>query len=106
VPQDPEGAEFAVPSKVYNIMAVGRPFVTTARPGSPLAELEASSGAFLCVPPNDRRAFAAAVLKLADDRALRDRLGARGRSFVERHFAKPRVLGAFMARIETLYAGR
>jgi len=106
VPQDPEGAEFAVPSKVYNIMAVGRPFVTTARPGSPLAELEASSGAFLCVPPNDRRAFAAAVLKLADDRALRDRLGARGRSFVERHFAKPRVLGAFMARLDTLYAGR
>lgn len=106
VPQDPEGAEFAVPSKVYNIMAVGRPFVTTARPGSPLAELEASSGAFLCVPPNDRRAFAEAVLRLADDRDLRARLGARGRSFVERHYAKPRVLGDFMTRLETLHAGR
>jgi len=106
VPQDPEGAEFAVPSKVYNIMAVGRPFVTTARPGSPLAELEASSGAFLCVPPNDRRAFAAAVMKLADDRDLRARLGARGRSFVERHYAKPRVLGDFLARLDTLHAGR
>ncbi len=106
VPQDPEGAEFAVPSKVYNIMAVGRPFVTTARPGSPLAELEASSGAFLCVPPNDRRAFAAAVLRLADDRDLRARLGARGRTFVEQHYAKPRVLGDFMTRLETLHAGR
>lgn len=106
VPQDPEGAEFAVPSKVYNIMAVGRPFVTTARPGSPLAELETSSGAFLCVPPNDRRAFAAAVLKLADDRELRGRLGARGRSFVEQHYAKPRVLGDFVTRLETLHAGR
>ncbi len=106
VPQDPEGAEFAVPSKVYNIMAVGRPFVTTARPGSPLAELEASSGAFLCVPPNDRRAFAAAVLKLADDRELRARLGARGRSFVERHYAKPRVLGESTTRLDALHAGR
>src|SRR5262249_37387824 len=34
VPQNPQAACFAVPSKVFNIMAVGRPFVATALPGS------------------------------------------------------------------------
>ena len=31
VPQNPNTAAFAVPSKVFNIMAVGRPFVATAQ---------------------------------------------------------------------------
>src|SRR5207302_3049200 len=36
VPQDPEAADFALPSKVFNIMAAGRPFIATARPGTSL----------------------------------------------------------------------
>jgi colanic acid biosynthesis glycosyl transferase WcaI len=92
VPQDPQGAAFAVPSKVYSIMAAGRPFVSTALPDSPLWRLQAESGAFVCVPPNDAVAMGDAVLALIDDQALRHRLGARGRSFVEQHFSKRSVL--------------
>src|SRR5262249_2813903 len=83
VPQEPDAASFAVPSKAFNIMAAGRPFVATAHPGSLLWRLRHRSGAFLCVPPNDAEAFAAAVLQLADDAALRAELGERGRRFVE-----------------------
>jgi colanic acid biosynthesis glycosyl transferase WcaI len=92
VPQDPQGAAFAVPSKVYSIMAAGRPFVSTALPDSPLWRLQAESGAFVCVPPNDACAMADAVLALIDDETLRLELGARGRSFVEQHFSKQSVL--------------
>lgn len=104
VPQNPEAAAFAVPSKVFNIMAVGRPFVATALPGSLLWQLQQRSGAFLCVPPNQATAFADAVLRLADDEALRHELGRRGRAFVESHYAKPRILGDFLSRLDAISA--
>ncbi|HEX2890286.1 glycosyltransferase [Vineibacter terrae] len=104
VPQDPDTASFAVPSKVFNIMAAGRPFVATAHPGSLLWRLRHRSGAFICVPPNDAVAFADAVVQLADDPELRADLGERGRQFVERHVAKRKVLGDFVTRLDALCA--
>ncbi len=104
VPQDPDAASFAVPSKAFNIMAAGRPFVATAHPGSLLWRLRHRSGAFLCVPPNDAEAFADAVLQLAGDAGLRAELGERGRLFVERHLAKQKVLGDFVTRLDALCA--
>jgi colanic acid biosynthesis glycosyl transferase WcaI len=100
VPQRPDAAAFAVPSKVFNIMAVGRPFVATALPGSVLWRLQRQSGAFLCVPPDDAPSFAEAVIRLADDGRLRQELGRRGREFVEQHYAKPRILGHLMSRLD------
>ena len=87
-------------------MAVGRPFVATALPNSTLWHLQRQSGAFLCVPPNEPRRFAEAVLKLADDAQLRRELGRRGRAFVEQHYAKPLILGALTSRLDALVAGR
>jgi len=104
VPQDPEAAEFAVPSKIFNVMAAGRPFIATARPGSPLWLLQEESGAFLCSPPHDAGAFVAAVLKLADDEPYRRELGIRGRQFVEQNYSKTKVLGEFTTLIDGLHA--
>src|SRR5205807_3918084 len=42
VPQDPLAADSAIPSKIFNIMAVARPFVATANPGSSLWRLKDS----------------------------------------------------------------
>jgi colanic acid biosynthesis glycosyl transferase WcaI len=102
VPQDPQSADFAMPSKVFNIMAAGRPFVATARPGTSLWRLCEESGGFLCVPPNDANAFADAVQRLADDAALRAALGDRGRRFVEKHRSKTIILTRFLSLIEGL----
>jgi colanic acid biosynthesis glycosyl transferase WcaI len=104
VPLDPDAASFVVPSKMFNIMAAGRPFVATARPGSVIARLCQRSGAFLCVPPNDPAAFAEAIVTLADNSALRAELGGQGRQFVERHLAKRKVLGEFVTRLDALCA--
>ncbi len=106
VPQNPEAAAFSVPSKVFNIMAVGRPFIATALPGSTLWQLQRRSGAFLCVPPNEPWRFAEAVLQLADDLQLRRELGRRGRTFVEEHYAKSRILGTFKDCLDAVAAGR
>jgi len=106
VPQNPDAAAFAVPSKVFNIMAVGRPFVATALPGSTLWQLQRRSGAFLCVPPDEPWTFAEAVLQLADDCALRRELGRRGREFVEQHYAKSLILNALMSRLDAVASDR
>jgi colanic acid biosynthesis glycosyl transferase WcaI len=106
VPQRPDAAAFAVPSKVFNIMAVGRPFVATALPDSVLWRLQRQSGAFLCVPPDDPSTFAEAVIRLADDSRLRQELGRRGREFVEAHYAKPRILGHLMDRLDAAVAAK
>jgi len=106
VPQRPDAAAFAVPSKVFNIMAVGRTFVATALPDSVLGRLQRQSGAFLCVPPDDSLRFAEAVIELADNHRLRQELGQRGREFVEQHYAKPQILGHLMSRLDAFSAGR
>jgi colanic acid biosynthesis glycosyl transferase WcaI len=106
VPQRPDAAAFAVPSKVFNIMAVGRPFVATALPDSVLWRLQHQSGAFLCVPPDDPTSFAEAVIRLADDGRLRQELGRRGREFVEAHYAKPRILGHLVDRLDAIVAAK
>ena len=48
VPQDPSGSNYAVPSKIYSILAAGRPFVCTAQPGSGLSDLAQETRAFEC----------------------------------------------------------
>ena len=94
VPQDPEAADFAVPSKIYNIMAAGRPFVATANRGSTLWNLAEKSGAFRCRPPGDAEAFAQEVVKLIDNPDLGGRLGEQGRTYVLKFSAKDHVLGS------------
>lgn len=83
VPQDEAGANFAVPSKIYTLMAAGRPFVGTAAPGSPLDIECQQSGAFLVSRPGDAEDLARQVQRLIDDPALRAELGANGRRYVE-----------------------
>lgn len=102
VPQRADGADFAVPSKIYSILAAGRCLVATALPGSALWRLQAETGAFLCVPPNDPSAFAAAVLRLADDPELRREMGQRGRRHIEEHHARDRLLARLDEFLVTL----
>ncbi|MBC7166780.1 glycosyltransferase family 4 protein [Phenylobacterium sp.] len=85
VPQIASGGDFAVPSKIFSIMAAGRTFVATAQPGSTLAQLAAETGAFVCAPPDDAAAFADAVETLLADPAQRQRAATAGRTYVEAH---------------------
>src|SRR3546814_4839094 len=93
VPQNPEGADFAVPSKVFGIMAAGRTFAATAQPGSTLDLMRRESGGFLCVPPHDTAALAAAAGRLVDDPDLCRALAATGRHSVGQAQAKSRSEG-------------
>ncbi len=99
VPQNPDAADFAMPSKVYGIMAAGRPFVCTALPGSTLWALQEETDALICSPPNDARAFADAVIGLLDHPGRRAAMGARGRTYVEQQAAREAVLARYAASL-------
>jgi glycosyltransferase involved in cell wall biosynthesis len=70
-------AGFIVPSKLYGILASGRPYVAAVDPESEVALLTERHGGGLLVPPEDPEALARGIRRLYDDPALRERLGAR-----------------------------
>ncbi|GGE43306.1 hypothetical protein GCM10011367_17490 [Marinicauda pacifica] len=84
VPQASDGADFAVPSKIFSIMACGRPFIATAHAESPLADLAEQSGSGVVVTPDDPFALADAITSLMKSESTRLNYGANGRRYVER----------------------
>jgi len=83
VPQSPGGANFALPSKIFSIMAAERPYIATAEKGTPLALITARSGAGICVEPGDASSFANSVESLVSNIDDQVSLGLSGRSYVE-----------------------
>jgi glycosyltransferase involved in cell wall biosynthesis len=88
----------AVPSKLYEAMASGRPVVLAAEGEG--AEVVRRSGAGLVVPPGDPAALAAAVRALAADPALRRRMGEAGRRAAVERYDRARISGRFIDSLE------
>ena len=76
-------ARSSVPSKLYSILAAGRPVLASVDAGTEVAETVARAGAGIAVPPEDADLFCAALDRLLDDPAERVRMGESGRRFVE-----------------------
>jgi glycosyltransferase involved in cell wall biosynthesis len=100
------GADFTVvpsiwadpcPATAVEALGVGKPVVATATGGLPdIVEHERTG---LLVPPDDESALAAALQRMIDDRALRERLGTRAPATTAR-FSTAAVLPA----LEEAYA--
>lgn len=73
LPQKAQVSDLLLPSKLAGMLASGRPVIAMANPGTGIA-LE-TAGAGLLIPPGDAKALGAAVIALAEDEALRARLG-------------------------------
>lgn len=91
-------ARSSVPSKLYSILAAGRPVVASVDPGTEVATTIERAGAGISVPPEDLEAFAAALDELIDDPARRDAMGRSGRAFVE-GWVSPAAVGAAYERL-------
>jgi colanic acid biosynthesis glycosyl transferase WcaI len=76
-------ARSSVPSKLYSILAAGRPLVASVDPGTEVARVVDRAGAGLTVPPDDPRALIEALGSLLDDPGGAERRGLSGRRFVE-----------------------
>jgi glycosyltransferase involved in cell wall biosynthesis len=81
---------------ILDAMALGRPIVATQVGGIPEIVLQGKNG--LLVPPRDPQKLAEAILKLANDPILRDRMGAFGREHAK-NFTVEKVI----QRTEEIY---
>ncbi len=99
-------ARSSVPSKLYSILAAGRPVLASVDPGTEVATTVERSGAGLAVPPEDPDAFCEALDELLADPARRERLGASGRRFVEGWASPEAVGGAYEELFRSVSQGR
>lgn len=91
-------ARSSVPSKLYSILAAGRPVLASVDAGTEVATTIERAGAGVSVPPEDPDAFCAALDALLDDPSRRGSMGAAGRSFVE-GWVSPAAVGAAYERL-------
>jgi colanic acid biosynthesis glycosyl transferase WcaI len=83
----------SVPSKLYSILAAGRPVVASVDEGTEVARTVERAGAGLAVAPEDPAAFHDALVRLLDESATALWMGASGRTFVE-GWASPEAVAA------------
>lgn len=90
LPQKAQISDLVLPSKLAGMLASGRPLIAMAAPGTGIAsEVE---GAGLVISPGDSGALAAAVIALAQDEALRARLGAVARARAEQKWDRISII--------------
>jgi colanic acid biosynthesis glycosyl transferase WcaI len=99
IPQAMNVANYALPSKLFTIMAAGGPFVCVAEQDSPLDHLTRDSGAGMCVRTNDDEALFSAVIQLLDNREMLAEIGQRGRSFVRANMDRDKILKSYEERL-------
>lgn len=80
--------EYAVPTKAYEYMACGIPFVGSGE--GEIRKLAESSGGGI-ISENSPDSFAETILSMLSDRERMDRMGRTGRVFVEKHYSRKQI---------------
>jgi glycosyltransferase involved in cell wall biosynthesis len=91
--------EGARPSKIFPVLASGKPLIFVGKGEG--ARLVQQAGAGIVVAPGDPAALAQAVLQLTGDPELVRALGKRGREFVEENLQWSKLISAWLDQIET-----
>lgn len=94
------------PSKLYGIMAAGRPILAIASPETDLSQTVEEYGLGWCVPPGRPDQIAKAVAAAAVDRAQGPQRGQTARTLALSRFDKPVVLKQFGCVLANCLASR
>ncbi len=95
-------AQSSVPSKLYSILAAGRPVLAAVDPGSEVARVVSSAECGAVVAPDEETAFIASLRSMIDDPESRTVMGRRGRAFVEECFSAADAAEAYSYLFEQL----
>ncbi len=79
----------ALPSKMYEAMAMARPLVISAK--GQAADMVAEAGCGLAVAPEDPKALAGAIQYLCQNRARAETMGENGRIYVEKKYSRQSI---------------
>ncbi len=99
-------ASSSVPSKLFSILAAGRPVLASVDVGSEVARIVQAAGAGVAVPPEDPEAFGAALEDLLSDREALSEAGRAGRRYVESWLSPAAVASEYEKLFEELRATR
>jgi colanic acid biosynthesis glycosyl transferase WcaI len=93
-----------MPSKIYEIMASGRPLLASADPGSDVRALVDTTGCGLSVDPEDADQLADALLALYGDPARCEEMARRGRQCAEHNHSREAVGAHYNALLQQVAA--
>jgi colanic acid biosynthesis glycosyl transferase WcaI len=88
-------AGYVVPSRLYGILAAGRPVIAATEDESETAQLVARVGCGVVVPPGDPFALAKAIRAAHDGEYDLDEMGRRARAFAETEGDRPIAIGRY-----------
>jgi colanic acid biosynthesis glycosyl transferase WcaI len=93
-------AGFIVPSKVYGILAAGRPYIAGVESGAEPALIAADHACGIRVEPGDPAALSAAIVGFRHEPARE--MGSNGRRALEQHFDRPIATEAYRRLLESV----
>lgn len=97
-------AGFVVPSRLYGIMAAGRPIVVAADPESETAQVVERVGCGIVIPPSRPELLAEVIRDAYEGRYDLDAMGALGRAYVTEDADTRVALGRYRAVLRELVA--
>jgi MYXO-CTERM domain-containing protein len=97
-------AGYIVPSKVYGILAAGKPIIAAVEEGSEPALIVVEHGCGCRIEPDDPAALAAAVLGMREGRL--EEMGRQARRAAEGLYNRGRASSAYLALLEQVTAQR
>ena len=92
----------SVPSRLYNILAAGKPVIAMGEPDSELGLVVSESGAGWVVPPGDSAALVDAIRNARSDASSLESIGARGRAAAEARWTPAHAIERWTALVEDL----
>jgi len=95
-------AGYVVPSRLYGVLATGRPVIAAAEAESETAQLVASVGCGVVVPPGDPFALARAIRAAHDGEFDLAQMGKRAREYAESEADRAIAIGRYEAVISEL----
>jgi len=87
-----------IPSKMFEIMAMGRPIIASVR--GEAAEILRRSGAAAVVDPEDDQAIAAAITQMCGSGLMTSEMGIRGRRFVTANYSRRELARRYLEVID------
>ena len=105
VPYRKNNTGVSVPSRIYNIFAIGRPIIICSEPDAEAAMLLQEEGIGWVTPPEDPKALAHLIAATASDAAGTKAKGRRA-ALIASRYTRPIALGAYRDLMDRLLTGQ
>jgi colanic acid biosynthesis glycosyl transferase WcaI len=96
---------YVVPSRLYGVLAVGRPVIVAADADSETAQIVSQVGCGIVVPPRRPELLAAEIRRAHDGEYDLERMGRLGRDYVAAEADRAVAIGRYRALLSELLAG-